>query len=128
MYIKKIQVASVMFHGTPRESIAKLTTLSHTYIWKICKNFRNRSEIPGNFRNLRKCFKTIFEEFIRLLENLRNLVQNDFKIFERSSEVFGNFRKTLELFGSLRKILETVQNLTFYVLFLFLKIVIFIIN
>ena len=103
---------------------------------KAYGNIRKSSEISANFRKLRKRFKPVFEElkrFMKLLENFENSSKVFFrcvnlwffKIFGKSSEIFGNVRKSSEVFGNLRKFSENLRKRfksNFQMFFWFLKI------
>ena len=84
---------------------------------KTYGNFGKSSEISANFRKLRKRFKSVFEElkrFMKLLENFGNSSKVFsrcfydflfFKIFGKSSKIFGSVHKFSENFGNGSKVI-----------------------
>ena len=99
---------------------------------KTCRNLLKSSKISGNFRKLRKHFKPVLEELLKMIyENFgKSLVifgnfwktsetfQNSLKIFGKSLGVFGNGSKVffrcfydfLKFSENLRKTSEMVQK------------------
>ena len=83
---------------------------------KTYGNFGKSSEISANFRKLRKRFKPVFEErlrndlwnFWKTSETVQKCFPNVFmifKIFGKSSEIFGSVRKFSENFGNGSKVI-----------------------
>ena len=73
---------------------------------KTYGNFRKSSEISGNFRKLRKCFKPVFDlrRFMKILEIFGKLRERSKKVLKCSK----NLQECSEIFRKLRKRLKRV--------------------